>query len=63
MLLKLFRKARWVASSRVAPASETSAFHFVKDYERFVQQLVNIYPIDEAMERAVGGRYEAIGII
>jgi hypothetical protein len=29
-------------------------FHFVEDYERLVEELIRNYPIDEAMERAVG---------
>ena len=38
-------------------------FHFVRDYERLVDQLVRNYPIDEAMSMAVGGRFESIGAI
>lgn len=36
-------------------------FHFVEDYERYVDHLVAHYPIDEAMSHAVGGNYEQIG--
>ncbi|SMG22158.1 class I SAM-dependent methyltransferase [Paraburkholderia susongensis] len=36
-------------------------FHFVEDYERFVDNLVKQYPIDEAMARAVGGSYDDVG--
>jgi ubiquinone/menaquinone biosynthesis C-methylase UbiE len=38
-------------------------FHFVKDYERFVAQLIASHPLDEAMSLAVGGAYEKIGRI
>jgi ubiquinone/menaquinone biosynthesis C-methylase UbiE len=38
-------------------------FHFVEDYERVVADLVARYPIDEAMSRAVGGDFEAVGLI
>lgn len=39
-------------------------FHFVEDYERYVDDLVKQYPIDEAMARAVGGGpYDGIGDI
>lgn len=37
-------------------------FHFVEDYERLVAELMAAYPLDEAMSRAVGGRYEEIGL-
>jgi len=36
-------------------------FHFVEDYERYVDDLVAAYPLDEAMKLAVGGSFEAIG--
>lgn len=38
-------------------------FHFVEDYERLVSQLIADHPIDDAMEMAVGGAFEAIGKI
>lgn len=38
-------------------------FHFVKDYERHVAQLVATHPIDEAMSLAVGGSYTEVGRI
>jgi ubiquinone/menaquinone biosynthesis C-methylase UbiE len=38
-------------------------FHFVEDYERLVQSLIDTYPLDEAIARAVGGAYEAVGQI
>jgi ubiquinone/menaquinone biosynthesis C-methylase UbiE len=37
--------------------------HFVQDYERHVSTLLKMYPPDEAMALAVGGRYEAMGQI
>lgn len=36
-------------------------FHFVEDYERYVDGLIRDYPIDEAMSFAVGGGYDLIG--
>jgi len=36
-------------------------FHFVEDYERLVKQLKAAMPLDQAMERAVGGAYAEIG--
>ena len=36
-------------------------FHFVEDYQRYVQGLIDAHPIDEAMSLAVGGSYERIG--
>lgn len=36
-------------------------FHFVRDYRRLVRGLIARYPIDEAMSRAVGGDWEAVG--
>lgn len=38
-------------------------FHFIEDYEKFVNGLVATYPIEEAMSIAVGGQYERIGRI
>jgi ubiquinone/menaquinone biosynthesis C-methylase UbiE len=38
-------------------------FHFVEEYERLVAQLIEKYPIDEAMSLAVGGLYQKIGTI
>jgi ubiquinone/menaquinone biosynthesis C-methylase UbiE len=38
-------------------------FHFAEDYERHVAQLIEKYPIDEAMSLAVGGSYHEIGAI
>ena len=37
--------------------------HFVEDYERKVDDLVRQHPIDEAMELAVGGKFEQMGAI
>jgi predicted TPR repeat methyltransferase len=42
---------------------QLAEFHFVEDYERLVQSLIDTYPLDEAMARAVGGAYEAVGQI
>ena len=38
-------------------------FHFVEDYERLVSDLIASHPLNDAMELAVGGRYELIGVI
>lgn len=38
-------------------------FHFVRDYEKHVADLMGKYPIDEAMSLAVGGDYETFGNI
>lgn len=38
-------------------------FHFVEDYEQYVDHLIANYPLDEAMSHAVGGNYEQIGAI
>jgi ubiquinone/menaquinone biosynthesis C-methylase UbiE len=38
-------------------------FHFVEAYEKLVAQLIEKYPIDEAMSIAVGGRYLEVGTI
>ncbi|NKB43303.1 MAG: methyltransferase domain-containing protein [Alphaproteobacteria bacterium] len=38
-------------------------YHFVRDYARYVHELMAIHPLDKAMEIAVGGRYEEIGVI
>ncbi len=38
-------------------------FHFVEDYERHVNDLIQRHPIDEAMSLAVGGLYDSIGSI
>lgn len=38
-------------------------FHFVEDYEKYVADLVANFPMDEAMERAVGGSFHAFGNI
>lgn len=37
--------------------------HFVQDYEKQVAELMALYPLDEAMARAVGGDYERFGQI
>jgi 2-polyprenyl-3-methyl-5-hydroxy-6-metoxy-1,4-benzoquinol methylase len=45
-----------------APSPEgTSAPHFVKDYESFVEMLLANFPEHEAMSHAVGGAYEETG--
>jgi len=36
-------------------------FHFVDDYRRLVRDLIAQYPLPEAMSRAVGGSYDALG--
>lgn len=36
-------------------------YHFIEDYEKLVADLVSSYPLDEAMERAVGGKYDLLG--
>jgi SAM-dependent methyltransferase len=38
-------------------------FHFVEDYEKMVSALIERFPIEEAMSRAVGGAYDEIGPI
>lgn len=38
-------------------------FHFVEDYRELVRSLIAQYPLPEAMSRAVGGNFEAIGEI
>jgi len=38
-------------------------FHFVEEYEMLVAQLIEKYPIDEAMSLAVGGFNQKIGPI
>ena len=37
--------------------------HFVEDYTKLVHGLMATHPLEEAMSRAVGGAYEAIGAI
>lgn len=37
--------------------------HYVKDYNRHVTGLLKNYPLDDAMSRAVGGGYDAIGAV
>ncbi len=36
-------------------------FHFVDDYRALVRNLIAQYPLPEAMSRAVGGSYDALG--
>jgi meiotically up-regulated gene 157 (Mug157) protein len=38
-------------------------FHFVEDYERHVEALLRLYPLDEVMSLAVGGQFENVGLI
>jgi ubiquinone/menaquinone biosynthesis C-methylase UbiE len=38
-------------------------FHFIEDYEKHVADLIEKYPIDEAMSLAVGGLYQEVGLI
>jgi ubiquinone/menaquinone biosynthesis C-methylase UbiE len=38
-------------------------FHFVEDYERYVADLTERHPIDEAMALAVGGSFKEVGAI
>jgi ubiquinone/menaquinone biosynthesis C-methylase UbiE len=38
-------------------------FHFVDDYRALVRDLTARYPLAEAMSRAVGGSYDALGEI
>ena len=37
--------------------------HFVRDYTKLMEDLLQIHPPDEAMRLAVGGRYEEMGLI
>jgi SAM-dependent methyltransferase len=39
----------------------TTKFHFLNDYRALVRSLMQQFPLDEAMSRAVGGSYEAVG--
>jgi|SRR5690348_9556181 len=39
------------------------SFHFVEDYRRLVRQLIANLPLPEAMSRAVGGNFAAMGQI
>lgn len=58
----------WLFDSRVAQgcaphsAAAPDKPHFVRDYERHVENLIAAYPLDEAMSLAVGGSYEETGI-
>jgi SAM-dependent methyltransferase len=36
-------------------------FHFLEDYRALVRDLIARYPLPEAMSRAVGGSYDALG--
>ena len=36
-------------------------FHFLDDYRKLVRELIAQYPLPEAMSRAVGGSYDALG--
>ena len=36
-------------------------FHFIEDYRALVRDLIARYPMPEAMSRAVGGSYDALG--
>ena len=38
-------------------------FHFLEDYRALVRNLIARYPLPEAMSRAVGGSYDALGEI
>lgn len=38
-------------------------FHFVEDYQKLVQNLIETHPIDEAMSLAVGGGFDTVGNI
>lgn len=38
-------------------------FHFVRDYQKLVTDLLAQFPVDEAMARAVGGSFERFGAI
>ena len=38
-------------------------FHFIDDYRQLVRALMAQYPLDEAMSRAVGGSFDALGEI
>ncbi len=40
-----------------------STQHFVEDYTDYVRSLMAAYPLDRAMELAVGGSYEEIGAV
>jgi SAM-dependent methyltransferase len=39
----------------------TKSFHFVDDYRELVRDLIARYPLPEAMSRAVGGEFHALG--
>src|SRR5438093_8063384 len=41
----------------------TKSFHFVDDYRELVRDLLARYPLPEAMSRAVGGDFAALGEI
>jgi ubiquinone/menaquinone biosynthesis C-methylase UbiE len=38
-------------------------FHFIEDYRELVRSLIATYPLPEAMSRAVGGDFDALGEI
>ena len=54
----LLRKIKFFVLNRLRRKDN---FHFVKEYETYVKNLIKAYPIDEAMSIAVGGDYEKMG--
>lgn len=45
------------------PETSPANFHFVRDYQKLVSDLLAQFPLDEAMARAVGGDFERFGAI
>jgi SAM-dependent methyltransferase len=60
-LTYLYRAVKLRLSGLKAKTTPGSALHFVRDYEHLVLELLSKFPLDEAMARAVGGAYDAMG--
>jgi ubiquinone/menaquinone biosynthesis C-methylase UbiE len=63
LLFRLRNISRWLRDQRVYPPGPGADYHFVRDYERMVTKALALYPVEEAMSRAVGGNFEHFGTV
>jgi SAM-dependent methyltransferase len=61
LLFRARNLAQWLRGQRASAAG--AEYHFVREYERMLTKALALYPIDEAMSRAVGGDFEHFGAV
>ncbi len=59
--LSFHRRVVGLGHYLLARLGDDDRTHYTRDYRRLVRSLMARYPLDEAMQRAVGGQYEEMG--